>query len=133
MQSPKQYCLTLRLRDDDELIRQYEEIHQPGNVWPEVIAAIRQSGIEDMQIYRSGTQLFMVLTVDDTFSFDRKAELDGKNPKVQEWERLMERFQLVGEMQDAGGKWQPARNIFDLVGHGSIPPGSRHSPDDADA
>ena len=62
MSNPRQYCLTLNLRDDDELIREYEGYHKPGNVWPEVIDSIRESGILDMRIYRSGLLLIMIMT-----------------------------------------------------------------------
>jgi L-rhamnose mutarotase len=119
MQSQRQYCLTLDLRDDGELIREYEQYHQKGNTWPEVIASIRESGILDMQIYRSGTQLIMVMTVNDSFSFEDKARRDSQNPKVIEWERLMARFQRANTDAGADAKWQKLRNIFDLSQHSS--------------
>ena len=39
------YCLALDLIDDAELIAKYKEHHAAGNVWPETIAGIRESGI----------------------------------------------------------------------------------------
>ncbi len=68
-----------------------------------------------MQIYRSGVQLVMVMTVSDEFSFERKARTDSENPKVVEWERLMEKFQRVDE--PGGSKWKSMNNIFDLQDH----------------
>ncbi len=113
----RQFCLTLDLRDDEELIREYEQHHQPGNTWPEVIASIHDSGILDMQIYRSGTQLIMVMTVDESFSFEEKALRDDRNLKVMEWERLMTKFQRAAEDASADKKWQTVSNIFDLSKH----------------
>jgi L-rhamnose mutarotase len=113
--TPRQYCLTLTLREDDELIREYEEYHKPGSVWPEVIDSIREAGILDMQIYRSGLQLIMVMTVSDTFSFNDKSIQDSLNPKVVEWEQLMEKFQKKAEGIDS--KWQDVPNIFELSKH----------------
>ncbi|WP_342804715.1 L-rhamnose mutarotase [Alteromonas sp. M12] len=113
----QRYCLRLELQDDDELIRLYEEYHQPGAVWPEVLESIRASGIENMQIFRLDTQLVMVLDVKPGFSFEAKAKLDSENPKVQEWERLMERFQKV-DSQQQNAKWQPMQTIFDLQKNG---------------
>ncbi len=115
MSTPRQYCLTLNLKEDDELIREYEEYHKPGNVWPEVIDSIREAGILDMQIYRSELQLTMVMTVSDAFSFEDKALKDSLNPKVMEWEQLMEKFQ--NKAAGADSKWQEAANIFELAKH----------------
>ncbi|AGH44420.1 L-rhamnose mutarotase [Paraglaciecola psychrophila] len=113
----KTHCLTLELNDDDELIALYEQYHQPGSVWPEVLVSIAGSGIEHMQIYRLGTLLVMVLQVNETFSFEAKALNDKNNPKVQEWERLMERFQKVASQDGETSKWQVMKPIFDLQNH----------------
>ena len=53
----KRYCQRLTLVDDEEMIRQYVEVH--SHVWPEVIAGQREVGMLDMQIYRHGRDLFM--------------------------------------------------------------------------
>ena len=119
MKGQRQFCLTLDLRDDEELIREYEQYHKPGNTWPEVITSIRESGILDMQIYRTGTQLIMVMTVDETFSFEDKALRDKQNPRVMDWERLMTRFQHANADASADDKWCELRNIFDLSQHDS--------------
>ena len=113
----RQFCLTLDLHDDEDLIREYEQYHQPGHTWPEVIDSIRRSGILDMQIYRAGTQLVMVMTVTGSFSFEEKNLMDRQNPKVVEWERLMTRFQLAAADSSAGAKWKKMQSIFDLSQH----------------
>ena len=112
--STRKFCLTLELRDDDELIALYERYHQPGNVWPEILESIRSSGIEDMRIYRAGTRLVMVLEANESFSFEAKALADKQNSKVQEWEALMERFQKVDPDKKDDGKWQVMAPIFKL-------------------
>lgn len=117
MSASRQYCLTLSMRDDAELIREYEEHHKPGNVWPEIIDSIRESGVLDMRIYRSGLQLIMIMTVSETFSFEDKALRDSRNPRVAEWEALMSRFQNADEQSMANDKWQPAKEVFALEDH----------------
>ena len=112
--STTQHCLTLQLNNDPQLIRLYEEYHQAGNVWPEVLESIHASGIENMQIYRLDTLLVMVLEVNASFSFAAKSKADKANAKVQEWERLMERFQRVDVTQENAGKWQVMKQIFQL-------------------
>jgi L-rhamnose mutarotase len=115
--STQQHVLTLELNDDQELIRLYEQYHQPGAIWPEVLESIRASGIENMQIYRLGTLLLMVLDVHASFTFEAKSEADKANQKVQEWERLMERFQRIDVNQTNAGKWQVMKQIFQLHDH----------------
>lgn len=109
----RQYCLTLKLRDDDELIALYEQYHQPGGVWPEVLESIREAGVVNMTIYRSGVLLVMIMEVDETFSFERKAVLDKTSAKVQAWEKEMERFQEVVSGKGSG-KWALMNTIFTL-------------------
>lgn len=117
MNNPRQYCLTLSIRDDAELIREYEEHHKPGNVWPEIIDSIRESGVLDMRIYRSGLQLIMIMTVSDAFSFEAKASRDSQNPRVAQWEALMAKFQKADEQSMANEKWQASKTIFALDDH----------------
>jgi L-rhamnose mutarotase len=108
----KRYCLTLNLKNEPELIRQYEEHHK--KVWPEIIDSIRSSGIEQMEIYRLGTRLFMIMEVNEAFSFERKNEMDKNDNKVQEWEELMWRYQQPLEEAVKGEKWMLLNKIFDL-------------------
>src|SRR6188768_3437408 len=99
----KRHCLALDLKDDPELIQAYEEHH--AKVWPEILKSITDSGIETMQIYRAGNRLFMIMEVNDTFSFQRKATMDQGNPKVQEWETLMWKYQQALPFATRGEKW----------------------------
>ena len=52
----KRYCLALDLKDDPDLIAEYENYHK--NVWPEIFESIKQSGIEVLDIYRTGNRMF---------------------------------------------------------------------------
>jgi L-rhamnose mutarotase len=108
----KRFCLVLDLKDDIDAIAAYEAHHR--NVWPEIIESIKQSGIEYMTIYRVSNRLVMLLETTDDFSFERKATLDSKNPKVQEWEELMNNYQQKLPGTKAGEKWQLTNEIFSL-------------------
>lgn len=110
----KRYCFTLDLKDDQLLIKQYEEYHK--KVWPEIIESITQAGITDMQIYRLGTRMFMIMDADDDFSFGKKQQLDAGNTKVTEWEELMWKFQKPLAEAKHGEKWVLMNKIFDLKG-----------------
>jgi L-rhamnose mutarotase len=118
----RRYVLALDLRDDADLIAEYEANHQPDNVWPEILASIRASGIRDMTIYRRGTRLVMIMEVDATFSFTAKAAADAVNPAVARWEDLMWRYQQPLPGSPPGTKWQLMEPIFALSEHGKQRP-----------
>ncbi len=109
---PRRYCLALDLKDDPALIAEYERHHR--RIWPEIAESIRSSGITDMEIYRTGTRLFMIMEVDGRFSFDAKAAADAANPKVQEWETLMSTFQQALPWAKPGQKWVLMDRMFAL-------------------
>ena len=109
----KRFCLTLHLKNDPQLIKEYEEHHKA--VWPEIISSIKDAGIENMEIYRYGTALFMIMEVNDDFSFDKKKEADINNDKVQQWEELMWKYQQPFAEAAKGEKWMLMDKIFDLT------------------
>ncbi|SHH01027.1 L-rhamnose mutarotase [Pedobacter caeni] len=108
----KQYYLTLDLKADDQLIAEYEEMHKA--VWPEIIESIKSSGILNMEIYRTGNRLFMIMEVTENFSFEQKAAMDAGNEKVQEWETLMWKYQQAVPGAKPGEKWMMMDKIFQL-------------------
>lgn len=109
----KRYCLALDLVDDPVLIDEYEKYHV--NVWPEITASIRDSGISDMEIYRAGNRLFMIMETQDGFSFEKKNAMDAANPKVQAWEQLMWKYQQALPTAKVGEKWMLMHRIYKLA------------------
>lgn len=110
----KRYCLALDLVDDPSLIAEYEQWHAAGNGWPEIKASIVDAGILDMQIYRTGNRLFMIMETEDSFSFEKKAGMDASNAKVAEWEQLMWKFQRPLPWARDGEKWVLMDQIYSL-------------------
>lgn len=110
----KRYCLALDLVDDPLLITEYEYWHKTENGWPEIKQSITGSGITNMEIYRTGNRLFMIMETADDFSFEKKAAVDAANSKVQEWERLMWTFQQALPWAKEGEKWIVMDKIFQL-------------------
>lgn len=106
----KRYCFALDLKDDPVLIKKYVEHHK--NVWPEILESIKESGIEHLAIYNVANRLFMVMEVEDSFSLEKKAMDDELNPKVQEWERLMWKYQKALPTAKKGEKWSLMARIF---------------------
>ena len=54
------------------------------------------------------------MEAEDSFSFETKNAKDAGNPKVQEWERLMWKFQQPLPWAKEGEKWVLMNKIFEL-------------------
>lgn len=108
----KRYCFALDLVDDEKLIKAYEDYHK--EVWPEIIVSIKESGIIDMQIYRVGNRMFMIMEADDDFSFEKKTIIDANYPENEKWEQLMWKYQQALPMAKTGEKWMLMKKIFQL-------------------
>ena len=110
----KRYCQTMDLKEDPELIKEYCYWHSAEHIWPEIPAGIRAVGIRNMEIYRLGTRLFMIVETDDDFdwdaSFARLATLD----RQAEWEDFVARFQKTEPGSSSAEKWQLMEQIFKL-------------------
>ena len=102
-------CFALDLADDAELIVEYERLHGPGAVWPKVIEHLRTSGVESMEIWRTGDRLFMIAEVSS--DYPRPV---ATPPEVDRWEELMWRFQRPLPHAAEGEKWVPMTRIFSL-------------------
>lgn len=107
----RRYVLTLSLHPDPALVEEYVARHR--EVWPAVLASLRDSGIVRSEIFRNGYQLIMVLDTTDDFSFERKAAMDQANPVVMQWEKEMAQFQDVKDADsDASKRWMLLENVF---------------------
>ena len=104
------YCFALDLIDDPILIAEYEAYHK--DVWPDILSSIRDAGIERLEIYRTGSRLLMIMEANDDFSLETKATADAINPKVQEWEKLMWKYQQALPNARPGEKWIRMELIF---------------------
>lgn len=106
----KRYCQTLTLVDDEEMIAKYVEVH--SHVWPEVIAGQREVGIVDMQIFRRGHSLFMIMDTVDDFDFERDMARLATLPRQAEWEAYVSQFQGCPSDASSADKWQLMERIF---------------------
>ena len=108
------HCFALDLKNDPKLIEAYKKHHQADQVWPEIVASIKGAGIDELDIYLVGNRLFMIMLVNDSFSFEAKQLADLADPKVVEWEQLMWQFQQHLPWASDDDKWLLMDNIFTL-------------------
>jgi L-rhamnose mutarotase len=108
------YTLALDLVDDVQRIADYEKAHE--KIWPEVREHLVNQGVIDMEIYRLGTRLFMIMEVDETvFDFVAMTHAAQTNPIIVRWESLMWTYQLPTPWTPSGEKWMRMTRIFSLA------------------
>jgi len=112
----------LDLHDDPALIAEYEAWHRHDRIWPAVIESLRSAGLTNLELFRTGNRLILIIDAPDDFSPEAKAAADAGNSEVQAWERLMLTFQKALPWAPAGTKWLLMDRIFSLAqipgGHG---------------
>lgn len=106
------YLLICDLKDEPEAIQAYIDCHKA--VAPEILESIREAGVLQMSIYCWGNRLSMILVGGENFSFERKAELDNANPKVQEWEAFLGQYQTNLPGTPANWRWALTEKIFEF-------------------
>lgn len=86
------HCFALDLVDHQQAIEAYEEWHRPGKTPAEIVAFFRDHGVEDLQIYRAGNRLFMILDLSDEISAADFAKA-GDNACMKAWVDKMSVYQ----------------------------------------
>ena len=104
----------LDLRDDPDLIERYREWHAPGATPRPILDSLRNSGIEDLNIFLCGNRLVMLLWPGPDFDPATKAANDAANSAVQEWEEQMDQFQQRLPFAALDEKWVRMEQIFTL-------------------
>lgn len=108
------HCLALDLKDDPALIAEYERQHRA--VWPEVLAHLRAQGVRELEIFRLGTRMVMVMDTDDAvFDPEKMAAAERDDERLRAWEALMWTFQQATPWTPEGRKWMPMQNMFRLT------------------
>ncbi|MEO3610783.1 L-rhamnose mutarotase, partial [Phocaeicola vulgatus] len=92
----------------------YRTRHSEGKVWPETLAAIREVGILEMEIYILGTNLFMIVETPLDFDWDTAMARMATLPRQAEWEEYMSVFQQAEPGASSAEKWQLMDRMFYL-------------------
>jgi L-rhamnose mutarotase len=110
----KRFCKTLRLQEDAQLIAEYQKVHAPDAVWPEIDQGMREVGILDMEIYLLDNLAFMVMDTVVDFDHDRAMQALAAKPRQAEWEAFVSAFQQTSATATADQKWRPMARIYKL-------------------
>jgi L-rhamnose mutarotase len=96
----QRFCLALDLVDDAELIKEYEKYHAKGNAWPAVTQHDIDAGILNIEIFRTGNRMFMILETVDEFTFEKKAAFDATNPTALQNDVNVGSYSITGATYD---------------------------------
>ena len=108
----RKICKAIDLKEDQELIKAYQNFHKPGNVPSDVLRSIQDEGFVSMEIYRVDNRLFMLAMIDDKLATASGPE--KKSSVVIEWDRQMSQLQLPLKNHES---WCDMQKIFDLSEH----------------
>lgn len=108
----KRYTLATDLINNAQLIKEYDAYHE--NMWPEIKVSIINSGIINMEIYRFENRLFMIMDVNDDFTFEKKALNDSYNKNVKHWKELLQNYEKSIPGATENGEWVVMKKIFHL-------------------
>ena len=108
----KRIAMTVMLKDDPEIIRQYDQCH--AIPWPEVVEGTLRIGVQRVFIYRFGRQLFMFMEVPDHFDPERDMPKYMENPKATQWDQLMRSFQETVPGAPPGSTWVEMKEVYAL-------------------
>ena len=81
-----------------------EYVRRHREVWPQVLADLERAGVEQMNIFMAGRQLFLYMEVDD---YAEAARILGECTESVRWEAYMEPI-----MEDAGGQTYDTENPY---------------------
>ena len=113
-QVAKRYCKCMELKDDPNTIDEYKKIHGIGAVWPEVTEGMKEIGILNMEIYISGTTLFMIMDTKPDFNHEQAMDKLAKLPRQSEWEAFVANYQDANSDASAGQKWKLLERIYKM-------------------
>ena len=98
-----------RLRIKADAVEAYEESHR--QVWPELLAKLKQVGISDYSIFRRGQELFLVMRVED---FDAAWDELAKDPVNLRWQQEMRKYFEPVPGLEPGERFAMMKEVFYL-------------------
>jgi L-rhamnose mutarotase len=109
----KHIILTANMVKDKKLQQEYLEYHRTQfEKWPEISQGFCNAQFQQLSVYKNGRQLMLVISIPAGKTLD---ELNPKtvenNPRMDEWNRMMGKYQEGIEGTEANEKWVFLNNI----------------------
>ena len=103
----KHIILTANLVEDEKMQQEYLNYHNTQfTEWPEIAQGFCNADFQQLLVYKNGRQLMLVISIPADKTLD---ELNPKttenNPRVDDWNRIMGKYQEGIEGTAPGEKW----------------------------
>jgi len=99
--------LTANLVDDPALQKEYLDLHATQfEKWPEITKGFCNASFQQVLLFRNGRQLMLVISIPKGESLDKlNPKTTENNPKVNEWNELMKKYQEGIKGTNKGEVW----------------------------
>lgn len=99
--------LTANLVADEKLQREYLDYHATQfEQWPEVAHGFCNAGFQELLLFRNGRRLMLIISIPKGESLDKlNPRTTAGNPRVDEWNKIMGKYQEGIEGTKPGEKW----------------------------
>jgi hypothetical protein len=105
--------LTANLVSDPKLQKEYINYHATQyEKWPEVSKGFCNASFQQLLVYRNGRQLMLVISIPKGESLDKlNPKTTENNPRVDEWNVLMKKYQEGIPGTEKGEVWVFLKNV----------------------
>ena len=105
----KRFGQTIRLRPEAEA--EYRRLH--AKIWPEILAAIRESGITNYSIFlKDGVMFAYYEFVGPDEEFEARMQAMVNAPRMREWWAITDSIQIPFETRQPGEWWANMEPVF---------------------
>ena len=107
--------LTANLVDDPKMQQEYLDYHTTQfEKWPEIAKGFCNADFQQLQVFKNDRQLMLVISIPKGESLDKlNPKTTENNPRVEEWNTLMKKYQTGIEDAKTGETWIFLKKIED--------------------
>lgn len=105
--------LTANLVEDEKMQKEYVDYHATQfEKWPEIAKGFCNADFQQLQVFKNGRQLMLVISIPKGESLDKlNPKTTENNPRVDEWNALMKKYQTGIEGTKPGEVWNFLKKI----------------------
>ncbi|MFA9187237.1 L-rhamnose mutarotase [Flavobacterium magnesitis] len=105
--------LTANLVADEKMQKEYVDYHTTQfEKWPEIAKGFCNADFQQLQVFKNGRQLMLVISIPKGEDLDKlNPKTTKNNPRVDDWNALMKKYQTGIEDAKQGETWILLKNI----------------------